>query len=326
MFRTRFLPAIALIAGISGAAAHAQTPTDGFPSRPINLIVPFAPGGATDILARTVAQELSRRVGQPVVVDNRPGGSGNIGAAAAARAAPDGYTLLMATSSHAINQTLYKNLNYKLDEDLVGLSNIASVPLMLVVNPAIPARTPKELADHAHDQAGKLNFGSGGVGTAAHLAGELFNTESEAGMVHVPYKGGAPAITDLIGGQIQLMFANLPEVMSQVDAGQLRALALTGEKRHPQQPDVPTFEEAGYSGIELKSWFGLFAPSGLPPAVLRTLSHEIATAVASPGVSGKIMELGGEPIGDTHEAFQAFVVAEISNWGSIVDKSGARVD
>jgi tripartite-type tricarboxylate transporter receptor subunit TctC len=323
---TRTVIGIAVIAGMTSALAQAQTPAEDFPSKPINLIVPFAPGGATDILARTVAQELSQRLGQPVIVDNRPGGSGNIGASAAARAAPDGYTLLMATSSHAINQTLYKNLNYKLDKDLVALSNIASVPLMLVVHPGVPAETPKALADHARANAGKLNFGSGGVGTAAHLAGELFNATSEAQMVHVPYKGGAPATTDLVGGQIQLMFANLPEVMNQVNAGQLRALALTGDKRHPQQPNVPTFVEAGYTGMDLKSWFGLFAPSGVPAATVDMLSREIAASVATPTVSKKIMELGGEPIGNTHEAFQPFVTAEIRNWGAIVEKSGASVD
>lgn len=326
MFNARFLPSAALAACMFGTIAHAQAPAQDFPSQAITLIVPFAPGGATDILARTVAQELSQRIGQTVIVDNRPGGSGNIGASAAARAAPDGYTLLMATSSHAINQSLYKNLNYSLDKDLVALSNIASVPLMLVVNPNIPAQTPEELAEHARANAGKLNFGSGGVGTAAHLAGELFNAKSDAQMVHVPYKGGAPAITDLIGGQIQLMFANLPEVMNQVNAGQLKALALTGDKRHPQQPEVPTFAEAGYTGIELKSWFGLFGPSGLPPGVLETLSREISAAVAAPSVNTKIKELGGDPIGDTHDAFQPFVVNEIKNWGSIVEKSGASVD
>lgn len=326
MHKAVFLSALTLLTSLASGPSYAQPTNDNFPTKAINLIVPFAPGGATDILARTVAQALAQRLGQPVVVDNRPGGSGNIGASAVARAAPDGYTLLMATSSHAINQTLYSNLNYTLQTDLVGLSNIASVPLMLVVNQKVPAQTPKELADYARSQAGKLNFGSGGVGTAAHLAGELFNAKSDADMMHVPYKGGAPAITDLIGGQIQLMFANLPEVMNQVNAGQLRALALTGKTRHPQQPNVPTFEEAGYMGIELKSWFGLFAPQGLAPNVLNTLSTEIAAAVATPEVSKKIMELGGEPVGNTHEEFQKFVVAEVQNWGAIVKKSGARAD
>jgi len=261
-----------------------------------------------------------------VIVDNRAGGNGNIGAAAAAKSNADGYTLLMATSSHAINATLYKKLNYSLGKDFAALSKIAEVPLMLVVHPSVPANSPKQLSAYASAHPGKLNFGSGGVGTAAHLAGELFNTSSNAQMVHVAYKGGAPAITDLVGGQIQVMFANLPEVMGQVKAGKLRALAVTGDSRNAQQSDVPTFNESGFKGIELKSWFGLFAPKDTPKHIINKLSSDIAKAVAHPQVQARLKELGSEPVGNTHAEFQPYVISEIERWGAIVQQSGASAD
>jgi tripartite-type tricarboxylate transporter receptor subunit TctC len=318
--------AIATIGILAAGGAKAQAKPEDFPSRPVNLIVPYAPGGATDVIARTVAQKLSEQWGQPVIVENRAGGNGNIGAAAVAKSDADGYTLLMATSSHAINATLYKKLNYSLAGDFAALSNIATVPLMLVVHPNVPANSPKQLSAYASANAGKLNFGSGGVGTAAHLAGELFNTTSNAQMVHVAYKGGAPAITDLLGGQIQVMFANLPEVMGQVKAGKLRALAITGDARNAQQADVPTLNESGFKGIELKSWFGLFAPKDTPKRVIDKLSSDIARAVAQPQVQARLKELGSEPIGNTHAEFQPYVVNEIERWGAIVKQSGASAD
>jgi tripartite-type tricarboxylate transporter receptor subunit TctC len=284
------------------------------------------PGGATDVIARTVAQKLSEQWGQPVIVDNRTGASGNIGASFAAKAAPDGYTLLMATSSHAINATLYKKLDYSLSKDFAALSNIASVPLMLVAHPDIPATTPKQLAAYASARPGTFNFGSGGVGTAAHLAGELFNSATGARMTHIAYKGGAPAMNDLLGGQTQIMFANLPEAIAHVRAGKLRPLAVTGETRHPQQPDVPTFAESGFKDINVKSWFGLFAPKDTPKPIIDKLSNAIADAVADPKVQARLMELGGEPIGNKHKEFQAYVVSEIARWGSLVQRSGATAD
>ncbi|HYD61764.1 MAG TPA: tripartite tricarboxylate transporter substrate binding protein [Noviherbaspirillum sp.] len=324
--KTFMYMAIAAIGTLTAAGATAQEKPENFPSRTVNLIVPFAPGGATDVIARTVAQKLSEQWGQPVIVDNRAGGNGNIGAAAAAKSNADGYTLLMATSSHAINATLYKKLNYSLGKDFAALSKIAEVPLMLVVHPSVPANSPKQLSAHASAHPGKLNFGSGGVGTAAHLAGELFNTSSNAQMVHVAYKGGAPAITDLVGGQIQVMFANLPEVMGQVKAGKLRALAVTGDSRNAQQPDVPTFKESGFKDIELKSWFGLFARKDTPKQIINKLSSDIAKAVAHPQVQARLKELGSEPVGNTHAEFQPYVISEIERWGAIVQQSGASAD
>ncbi len=321
----RLLRATALAAWGACALAHAQ-PANDFPSRPIRIVVPFAAGGATDVIARVVGQKVADQLGQPVVVDNKAGASGNIGAVTVARATPDGYTILMATSSHAINATLYKKLDYSLTQDFAALSNLASVPLVLVVNPGVPARTVRELAAFAKAQGDKVNFASGGTGTASHLAGEQFNTLVGTRMLHVPYKGGAVAQTDLIGGQVQAMFANLPEVLTQVQAGKLRPLAITGKARRPNLPDVPTFAEAGYPQMDARSWFGLFAPAGTPAPIVAKLSASIAQAVADPAVQARLKELGADPIGDRHEAFQPFVAQEVKRWGALVERSGANAD
>lgn len=297
-----------------------------FPDRPMRIIVPFAAGGATDVIARTVAQAMGEQLKQPVVVENKAGANGNIGAVTAARAQPDGYTLLMATSSHAINATLYDNLDYSLTRDFVGLSNLASVPLLLVVNPTVPARSPKALAQYAKENGDRVNYASGGTGTAAHLAGAQFNTLAGTTMTHVPYKGGAQALNDLMGGQVQLMFANLPEVLSQVQGGRLNALGLTGSARHAALPDVPTLAEAGFLALNARSWFGLFVPAGTPAPVVDTLSRAIVQAVASPTVQTRLKELGADPVGDDHASFQRYVQAEVVRWGDLVKKSGARAE
>lgn len=319
----RFL-AHSFLIGLSAFSLNALAQgSSNFPDRSVRIIVPFGAGGATDIISRTVGQKLSEMWKQPVVVDNRSGANGNIGASDVAKSAPDGYTLLMATSSHAINATLYKNLNYSLSQDFVALSNLAFVPLVLVVNPAIPAKTVKELATYAKANSGTLNFGSGGVGTAAHLAGELFNTETGSKMLHVPYKGGALAMNDLLGGQIQVMFANLPEANNQIKAGKLRALAVTGDQRNPQQPAVATFSESGFPTIDLKSWFGLFVPKGTPTAIVQKLSTDISAAVQDPAVQKRLTEIGSEPVGSKTEQFQPFVNIEINRWDGLITQSGA---
>jgi len=318
------LLAHSFLIGLSAFSFNAMAQaSSNFPDRSVRIIVPFGAGGATDIIARTVGQKLSEMWKQPVVIDNKSGANGNIGASDAAKSAPDGYTLLMATSSHAINATLYKNLNYSLSQDFVALSNLAFVPLVLVVNPTIPAKTVKELATYAKANSGKLNFGSGGVGTAAHLAGELFNTETGSKMLHVPYKGGALAMNDLLGGQIQVMFANLPEANNQIKAGKLRALAVTGDQRNPQQPEVATFSENGFPTIDLKSWFGLFVPKGTPAAIVQKLSTDISAAVQDPAVQKRLTEIGSEPVGSKTEQFQPFVNNEIKRWGGLITQSGA---
>jgi tripartite-type tricarboxylate transporter receptor subunit TctC len=276
-------------------------------NKPIKIIAPAAPGGILDLTSRLLGEKLSAQIGRPVIVENRPGGNGNIGTAEAARATADGYTLLMATSSHAINASLYKGLSFNFAIDFTPLSNLAFAPLLLVVNPSLKANTVKEFAEYVRQNPQKLNYGSGGVGTAAHLAGELFNSELGAQMTHVAYKGGTLATNDLVGGQIQLMFANLPEAIAQVKGARLKALAVTGEARSPQAPDVPTFTESGYPQINLKSWFGLFALTGTPAAIVTKLSSDIAAVVAQPDIQNKFRDFGTEPIGNSQAAFQTFL-------------------
>ena len=312
--------------GLALGVCAAPVAAADFPDRPMHIIVPFAAGGATDVIARTVAQAMGEQLKQPVVVENKAGANGNIGAVMAARAQPDGYTMLMATSSHAINATLYSNLDYSLTKDFVGLSNLASVPLLLVINPKVPAKTPKALAEYARENGDRVNYASGGTGTAAHLAGAQFNTLAGTRMTHVPYKGGAQALNDLMGGQVQLMFANLPEVLSQVQGGRLTALGLTGPARHAALPDVPTLGEAGFPDLNARSWFGLFVPAATPAPVVDTLSKAIVQAVASPTVQARLKELGADPVGDDHAAFQAYVQAEVVRWGDLVKKSGAKAE
>ncbi|MES2187481.1 MAG: tripartite tricarboxylate transporter substrate binding protein [Pseudomonadota bacterium] len=324
--RRRFGTALATLALLGGAPPLAQAQPGAFPNRPIKIVVPFAPGGATDVIARVVAQKMAEQMGQPVVVDNKAGANGNIGAAFVARAPADGYTVLMATSAHAINATLYRKLDYSITRDFAALSNLASVPLVLVVNTGLPIQTPAALTAYAKAHEGQVNFGSGGTGTAAHLAGEQFNTIAGTKMLHVPYKGGALAQTDLIGGQIQAMFANLPEVLTQIQGGRLRPLAVTGTSRRPNLPAVPTFSEAGYPQMDAKSWFGLYVPAATPAAVVDGLSAAIARAVAQPDVLARLKDMGADPIGDRHAEFQQYTAQEVKRWGTLVERSGATAD
>ncbi|OZI54226.1 Bug family tripartite tricarboxylate transporter substrate binding protein [Bordetella genomosp. 5] len=297
-----------------------------YPERPLRIIVPFAAGGATDVIARTVAQAMSDKLGQPVIVENKAGANGNIGAVMAARAEPDGYTLLMATSSHAINATLYQKLDYSLTRDFAGLSNLASVPLLLVVNPQVPADSVATLAAYAKANGDRVHYASGGTGTASHLAGSQFSGLVGASMTHVPYKGGAQALNDLMGGQVQVMFANLPEVLSQVQGGRLRALAVTGTTRHPSLPDVPAFSETPYAAMNARSWFGLFAPAATPAPVLDALSRAITQSVADTSVQSRLQGLGADPVGDERQAFQQYVNQEVTRWSTLVKQSGATAD
>jgi len=297
-----------------------------YPERPLRVIVPFAAGGATDVIARTVAQAMSVRLGQSIVVENKAGANGNIGGAAAARSEPDGYTLLMATSSHAINASLYQKLSYSLTRDFAALSNLASVPLLLVVHPSVPVNSVSELAAYAKANAASVNYASGGVGTASHLSGEQFSTLAGAKITHVAYKGGAQALNDMIGGQVQIMFANLPEVLSLVQSGKLRALAVTGSTRHAALPDVPAFSETTFPGMNARSWFGLFAPAGTPPAIVEKLAQTIVQSVADPAVQERLKGLGADPVGDNQAAFQKYVNDEVARWAVLVKQSGATAE
>ncbi len=322
----RALSALVTVAALVLApVAGAQAPA--YPAKPIRLVVPFPPGGATDILARAVAQKLTEAWGQQVLVDNRPGAGGNIGSELVAKAAPDGYTLEMGTvGTHAINASLYAKMPYDHVKDFVPVILVAGVPNVLVVHPSVPVNTVAELIAYAKANPGKLNFASSGSGTSIHLSGELFKVMAGVQMTHVPYKGSAPAMQDLLGGQVQLMFDNLPPSLPQIKAGKLRALAVTSATRAPALPDTPTVAEAGLPGFEASSWFGILAPAGTPPAIVAKLNAEIARWLATPEAKEKMLALGANAVGGTPEDFARHIAAETAKWAKVVRDSGAKVD
>ncbi|KDP83459.1 MFS transporter [Cupriavidus sp. SK-3] len=338
MHRTRRRAAQMLLATIAGACLGAfawQAPAlaaDPYPNKPIRLVVPFPAGGTTDILARAVAAELSKLQGWNVVVDNRPGAGGNIGADMVGKAAPDGYTLLMGTvGTHGINQSLYGKLPFDPIKDFAPITEVASVPNVLVVNPAFAQQnrinSVNDLITYARANPGKLNMASSGNGTSIHLAGELFKTQTRTFMVHFPYKGSGPALTDLAGGTMQLMFDNLPSSMALIKSGKLKALAVTSAKPSPALPGVPTVAEAGHlPGFEASSWFGLLAPAGTPHDIVARIQQEVARSLATPAVREKMQAQGAEPVGNTPEQFAAFIRAEHAKWAKVVKDSGAKVD
>jgi tripartite-type tricarboxylate transporter receptor subunit TctC len=316
-----------LIAGVLLAACAATASAQSFPSKPIRIVVPFPPGGTTDVLARAAAQKLSDTLGQPAVVDNRPGAAGNIGAELVAKSPPDGYTLLMGTvGTHAINPALYPKMPYDHIRDFAPVILVAGVPNVLVVNPSLPVNSVQELVAYARANPGKLNFASSGSGTSIHLSGELFKTAAGLSMTHVPYKGSAPALMDLIGGQVQLMFDNLPSALPQIKAGKLKALAVTSRERAPALPNVPTIAESGFPGFEASSWFGLLAPAGTPQPVIATINGEVAKWLASPDAKEKLLAQGANAAGGTPEDFAKHIAAETAKWQKVVKESGAKVD
>ncbi len=318
------LGGIALAAAVAAPlAAQAQA----WPTKPITIVVPFSAGGTTDILARVVGEALKNELGQPVVIDNRAGAGGNIGAALAAKANADGHTLFMGTvGTHAINQSLYKKLPYDPIKDFAPLTRVAMVPNLLVAHPSKPYNSVKELVAYAKANPGKVNFGSSGSGSSIHLSGELFNTLAKVDMIHVPYKGSAPAVTDLLGGQIDIMFDNMPSAIQHVRAGKLKPLAVTTAKRSPQLPDVPTVAEAGVPGYEATSWFGMFAPAATPAPVVAKLNAALVKVLADANVKKKIAEQGGEPHGEKPEQFAEFIRNETAKWSQVVKASGASAD
>jgi tripartite-type tricarboxylate transporter receptor subunit TctC len=314
-------------AGVS--AAYAQN----YPTKPITIVVPFAPGGATDILARAVGAELTKSLGQQVIIDNRPGAGGNVGTQIVSRAAPDGYTLLMGTvGTHGINQSLYPKLPYDPIKDFAPVTLVASVPNVLVVNTAFAEKNKitdvKSFVDHAKANPGRLNMASAGNGTSIHLAGELFKTMTKTFMVHIPYRGSSPAMTDLIGGQADLMFDNLPSAMGHIKSGKLTALGVTSSKPSAALPQVPTIASTGgaLTGYEASSWFGILAPAGTPKEIVTRLQQEISKSLASPAVKEKLIAQGAEPVGNTPEQFLAHIQAETKKWAKVVKDSGAKVD
>lgn len=315
-----------LVAGL-GVLATATSQAQTYPTRAITLIVPFPAGGTTDILGRFVGQALSAAWNQPVVVENRGGAGGNIGAAAVAKAAPDGYTLLVGTvGTHAINASLYAKMPYDTLKDFAPVTQIASVPNMLVVTPSLPVGSVTELIAYAKANPGKLNMASSGNGTSIHLSGELFKVMTGVDMVHVPYKGSAPALNDLMAGQVQLMFDNMPSALPQVKGGTLKALAVTTATRSPAMPDLPTVAEAGVPGFEASSWFGVFAPAGTPKEIVAKLQTEIARILKSPEMTERLAQQGAVAVGNTPDEFGAYVQSELVKWAGVVKASGARVD
>ena len=302
--------------------AHAQA---AWPAKPIRMIVGFAAGGSTDVTARIIAQALSERLGQPVVVENRGGAGGNIGAEAVAKADPDGYTLLMATSStFAANPNLYKSLPFDVQKDFAPITVTAFIPNLLVVNPSVPANNVADFITYLKANPDKLNFASAGNGTSQHLSGELFNSLAGVRMTHVAYRGGAPAVSDLLGGQVQVIFAPLVEVIQQVRADKLKALGITTAKRSPLLPDVPTILES-LPGYEVALWNGLLAPAKTPPAIIDRINRATIEALRSPEVKAKLAEQGSEPVGNTPAEFKAFIESELVKWRRLVEISGATV-
>ncbi len=306
-----------------GLNAHAQNT---YPNKPLRLIVPFAPGGSNDIVARVVGYKFADSFSQQVIIDNRGGASGIIGTDLAAKAAPDGYTLLMMSLTLAVNPSLYKKLPYDTEKDLIPVSLVASAPLILVVHPSLPVKSLKELIAHVKANPGKFNFGSGGPGTTPHLAGEMLKGMAGLQMTHVPYKGGGPALADLMGGQLQLMLENIPSTLPHVKSGKLRVLALSGLKRSALVPDVPTLDEAGLKGYEIVGWNGLFVPATTPSAIVSRLHTETVKALAAPDIKERLSGMGAEGVGNTPAQFGAFFKAEIKKWAQVVRDAGLRVE
>jgi tripartite-type tricarboxylate transporter receptor subunit TctC len=304
-----------------------DTQAQPYPSKPIRFVVPYPAGGPLDSVARLLGQKVSESTHQPVIVDNKPGAGGNIGADAVAKAPPDGYTILMgAVATHAINPTLYASIPYDPIKDFIPVTQIASTPNVLVVNPAVPAGNVREFIAYAKANPGKLNFGSGSTGSAGHLAGELFKAMAGIDMTHVPYKGAAPAMNDLIGGQIQLMFDNLASSLAQVRAGKVRALAVTTAKRSALAPELPTIAESGLPGFDINTWFGIFVPARTPHEIVERLHAEFTKALAAPDIRERMLNLGAEPVGGSSAEFAAYIRAESGKYARIIKASGARAD
>jgi len=314
-------------AALLSVAAMAAAQAQGYPSKPVRLIVPYPAGGTTDIIARVAAQQLSERLKQPFVVENKGGANGAIGSAEVARSPADGYTLLMGTAStHGINSAVYKTLPYDAVKDFAPVTIVASTPNIIAVHPSVPAKNLQELLALAKAQPGKLNYGSTSLGGSPHMSAELLKMMAHVDMLHVPYKGAAPMLTDLMGGQVQVGFDNLPSTINFVRSGKVRAIAVTTAQRWPGAPEIPTVAESGVPGYEVSGWFGLLAPAGTPPAVLKTLQQAIAEAVKQPEVNKQMLDLGALPVANTPEAFAALVQADVAKWREVVKSTGVKLD
>jgi tripartite-type tricarboxylate transporter receptor subunit TctC len=306
--------------------SHEPALAQDYPSKPIRIIVPYPPGGFNDTLARTLGHRLTEKWGQPVIVDNRPGAGGTIGTNIAAKASPDGYTLLIASFAFAVNPALYTSLPYDPDRDFAPIVLAATTPNLLVVNPQLPVQSVKDLVAFAKANPGKLNYASAGNGSSNHLSMELFKMLTRIDIVHVPYKGSAPAVNDLMGGQVNLMFDNAPNVLQQVKAGKLRALAVSSKQRLPIVKDLPSVAEAGVPGFDVSVWFGVLAPAGTPRAVIHRLNTEINAILQLAQIRQDFTNQGVEPAGSTPEEFALFIAAQKTKWSKVVKESGTKAE
>ncbi|GJG98325.1 tripartite tricarboxylate transporter substrate binding protein [Cupriavidus pauculus] len=316
-----------LLCGAAMLPAHAAEPDAKYPSKVIRLVVPFAPGGSTDIVARIIAEPLREELGQTVIVDNRPGAGGNIGGDIVAKAAPDGYTLLMAAAGQiAINPSLYTKMSYDPARDLTAVTMIARDYNMMAVNASLPVKNVREFVAYARAHPDRITFGSPGNGSVAQLAGELMNRSTGLKMQHVPYKGSGPAVADLIAGHITLMIDNMPAIWPHVQSGKLRALAVTSEKRAPGAPDVPTAEEAGLKGYVVPAWKGVMAPANTPRPIVDKLNHALVRVLARPEIRKRLIEQGAEPVGNTPEQFAQQIKTDTAWWAALVKSTGTTLD
>jgi len=312
------------VTGAAGAAQPAATAT--YPDRPIRLIVPFAPGGGTDLTARAIALKLTEAWGKPVVVDNRAGANGTIAVDIATKSPPDGYTLTMISSSHSVNASLYKDLPYDLSRDLAPITQATTQPYALVVHPSVAAKNVKELIALTKSKPDGLTYGSSGLGGLSHLSGALFASLANIKLIHVPYKGGNPALNDVIAGQIQMLFSTLLQADTQLKAGRVRALAVTTKKRSPAAPDLPTMQEAGVAGYEVAGWYGVLAPAKTPPAIIDKLNAEIVRGLKSPDIQNKLAADGSEAVGSTPAEFGAHIKTEVAKWAKITKEAGIKAE
>jgi tripartite-type tricarboxylate transporter receptor subunit TctC len=318
----RFRLAYAISLALTAAAAYGQ----GYPTKPVRLVVGFTPGGGVDINARLLAPKLTEYLGQQVIVDNRPGAGTNIANEFVARAAPDGYTLLVNTAALAINMSLYKKVNFDAIKDFAPISVFSQSPNILTVHPSLSVSGVKDLVALAKAKPGALNFSSAGSGTTQHLTGELFKLRTGTNIVHVPYKGSAPSLTALLSGEVEMTFANIPAISAHVKAKRLRALANAGEKRSDQLPDVPTLRESGIKGVEVVVWYGVLAPAGTPAEIVKLLANTISKAARAPDTSKLLIDQGAEPVGNSPEEFAKLLRQELTRWAEVIKVSGARAD
>ena len=318
------LAALVAVAALWASPSTALAQQD-YPNKPVKWIVPYPPAGTTDVLARMVAQWLTEKMGQPFVVENRPGAGNNIGTEAVIKSPPDGYTMLLVNPANGINATLYKNLNFNFIRDIAPVAGLVRTPNVMEVTNSLPVKTVKEFIDYCKANPGKINMASSGNGTSVHLSGELFKFMTGCDMVHVPYKGAGPALVDLIGGQVHVLFDNLPSSIGHIRGGRLRALGVTSEGREPSLPGVPTVGET-VPGYEATAWFGIGMPKGTPREIINKVNAEVNRALADPKMRERLAELGGKPIAGTPEDFGRVIAAETAKWEKVVTASGAKPD